>query len=1264
MIPTTPSQAGATSSAWRAWGRLFILVVAIAPSAPAQSIPPGFTQAGCMVLPDDVLYGDSVFTAAPWPGGMVGIVFDPTISSTRRDQFRIAMAEIEAISQVRFIETLQPQGWINVINNPDSNTVSWSMVGFQGGPQNLAVGANHWNNKYILVHELFHALGFLHEQSRVDRDNFITINHWNISQTACGGNPCNHNFAMSPLASPVGPYDFLSIMHYGQFAFSMFPGVPTIQCKPGYTQFQDQIGNRTFMTARDAQGIAARYGAPSAPAITGLSQTDVAAGSPQFWLTVTGTQFFGGSPTSSGVQGTKVVWDQTELQTVWLNKNTVRATVPANLLATAGTRQIRVKNDVNAGGLSAPWNFTVNAPPCGSSNDRVGYAVVGLGDVNGDGVPDYAIGTPGYGANQGIVRVRSGATHGLLWQRAGTSGQRYGHALSAMPDINGDGRKELLVGMPGANSNAGGFQILNGANGVVLAGVGFGTAGAAFGWSVAAVGDLDGDGDQDFVIGAPDYDGLRGRVEVWSTNGGLMRAHNGVLGTTMRFGASVGGGYDVNGDGRPDYVVGSPQYNGSAGASTGRISIYSGTNGALLAARDGDGPYDYLGTSVAIVPSITGASTASPVAGAPQRGPTIGQATGPGYVRVYRGSSAISQLSYNPIRTWPGAATGDRYGWYVGNAGDLDCDGNTEILIGATQMGGGLGSPATGPGYVDIRSGLDGRILHTARRGNPLVPPPSGIQFGWSADLIGDIDSDGHYEYIVGVPFSDVPCSNAGDIDIFFAPIPPALGRVLITEVNAGTPDGVEICNFGDAPVNLNNWSLRWKDGNNNWTTGGLGITIDPGEIVIITETGGSIPEKPAHVRRLALFPSIGTQTGDFAVALINGAGRVVDEVRVESATGSYTEGSLGGKFRGTVVAGQSGPPYAGLSAERIWGLDSNSGADWYGGGPRSFGLENACSGTRGIEPLPHPPVVINEIDDSPDLMEIYNSSTTETVDMRNWYILTMGNHGSSNIVHIVPPFASHLGFGLLFANEYAVIGDSANPPAEKPQSVPYINTSAAGQPNIPWSINPFSVGLYDNRGRLVDHVRVARRDTNVAHNHPRLPSAPGDFRGHALRTIAGDRAVGRNHLSTDTNRGADWTPIATRTMGSANNVVFHPPAAHENPPPVDVRLHSGAGTAIHIIVHAGPERAGAHWSFAASAGHLNGTGPLLGLGPDAIQNYLVLSVAPGFAGILDSHGVGRSDFPPGILPPGVSLDTIFFLVDPPTGNLLDQSGILMFDTF
>ena len=463
-----------------------------------------------------------------------------------------------------------------------------------GGQQLLRVGSGFFDPeaKYGLVHEFMHALGFVHEHQRPDRDSSVTILTWNISQTACNGSSCDDNFVLlGSNATMYASYDFLSIMHYRGDAFSIGESI-TIDCLPALDQFQNQMGNRTSFSTGDIRGLQAKYGLPGAPTITAVVPNAVAATTEsQLTITVIGQNFFEGSLSSEyGFPGTTVTVNGSSVETTFETEDEVTAVIPFQYLQSPGPLTIEVWNPAVAGGPSAgSVTFTVLPPPCASSTDRVGQSVAGLGDVNGDGRGDYVVGIPGWLNDQGKIICYSGGTGTTLWSVNGlTPGNKLGWGVAAIGDVNGDGHKDVLLGSPGyvGGTDAGKVEIRSGANGAQIVSLINGTAGDSYGWAVAGVGDVEGDGDQDFAVSKPGYNNNTGRVEIWSSNGGLIRTHTGAV-AGDRFGHAISGGYDVNQDGVPDYVISAPSKILSGLTDVGRIYVYSGANGALLTSKDG-----------------------------------------------------------------------------------------------------------------------------------------------------------------------------------------------------------------------------------------------------------------------------------------------------------------------------------------------------------------------------------------------------------------------------------------------------------------------------------------------------------------------------------------------------------------------------------------------------------------------------------------------------------------------------------------------------
>jgi len=232
-------------------------------------------------------------------------------------------------------------------------------------------------------------------------------------------------------------------------------------------------------------------------------------------------------------------------------------------------------------------------------DEQLGHALEGLGDVTGDGVPDFAAASINYNtpANpRGIVRAFNGATGAPLWSVQGSAGgARFGSSLANMGDINGDGRADLLVG-----SYFGGAKLLSGATGVVLWSVANPVSGDRLGVSVCSVPDVNGDGVRDCAVGATQEGSLfgpgAGYVQLRSgATGGLLRTLNGAL-VGDRFGSSLAGLPDVDGDGAGDLLIGADQ---AILGGSGYARLVSGATGVLLHSINGQAVNERHGLVVA-----------------------------------------------------------------------------------------------------------------------------------------------------------------------------------------------------------------------------------------------------------------------------------------------------------------------------------------------------------------------------------------------------------------------------------------------------------------------------------------------------------------------------------------------------------------------------------------------------------------------------------------------------------------------------------------
>ncbi|MCP3916749.1 MAG: hypothetical protein GY711_14430 [bacterium] len=178
-------------------------------------------------------------------------------------------------------------------------------------------------------------------------------------------------------------------------------------------------------------------------------------------------------------------------------------------------------------------------------------------------------------------------------------GDQFGWVGLSAGDVDGDGVQDLIVGAPfndGAGTNAGRAYVYAGVGGAALFTFDGASSFAQLGTDVAPAGDVDGDGFGDVIVGAPSNAGSPGVAYILLGPSGTL-AHTLSAGITGdRFGASVSTALDVDGDGFDDVVVGAPA-DDTAGTNAGRLYVYSGNSGALIRTHEGLSTSDFLGAS-------------------------------------------------------------------------------------------------------------------------------------------------------------------------------------------------------------------------------------------------------------------------------------------------------------------------------------------------------------------------------------------------------------------------------------------------------------------------------------------------------------------------------------------------------------------------------------------------------------------------------------------------------------------------------------------
>ena len=201
---------------------------------------------------------DSTFEPKLWPGGVVYYNFDLNVTPERQEIARQAMRVWTKVANITFVHTL-PLPFQGFIHIQDSNKNS-SPVGMTfGGVVNVV----SWDNIFRIVHELGHTLGLEHEQSRPDRDFYVTI----YPDRVDGDHDVD--FDLKRDSRKFGPYDFDSVMQYDKCAFAkdcqcdankLNCKGQTIEVKAPFTaQWTDKIGQRDHLSYYDALTMSFLY---------------------------------------------------------------------------------------------------------------------------------------------------------------------------------------------------------------------------------------------------------------------------------------------------------------------------------------------------------------------------------------------------------------------------------------------------------------------------------------------------------------------------------------------------------------------------------------------------------------------------------------------------------------------------------------------------------------------------------------------------------------------------------------------------------------------------------------------------------------------------------------------------------------------------------------------------------------------------------------------------------------------------------------------
>jgi len=319
----------------------------------------------------------------------------------------------------------------------------------------------------------------------------------------------------------------------------------------------------------------------------------------------------------------------------------------------------------------------------GAPNERMGYGASGGGDVNADGIPDYVLGAPGIGRNPARVIVVSGADHSILLTIPGAPGTFLGFDVGFVKDINGDGHDDVIAGAP-----------ISSPGGLVQAGV------------------------------VNVYSGATGAL-IWSAAGTQSGGN---------FGTAVTGLPDLNGDGIPEVGVGAAgelKDSGPAKIPGGLAYILSGADGSVVR------PLLPMGTALAF--GFFFIHDAGDVNADGVHDVFVGDVADTVQKSCFKGRGYVfSGATGEKLRNVPGENCGDGMGIGRG-AGDVDGDGYDDILLGAYLNS--EGNFQAGKCY--LVSGKNGQYLRT------FTATGNNTEVGFDVVSLGDVSGDGVPDWLL-----------------------------------------------------------------------------------------------------------------------------------------------------------------------------------------------------------------------------------------------------------------------------------------------------------------------------------------------------------------------------------------------------------------------------------------------------------------------------------------------------------------------------------
>ncbi len=630
-----------------------------------------------------------------------------------------------------------------------------------------------------------------------------------------------------------------------------------------------------------------------------------------------------------------------------------------------------------------------------AANDYSGFSVASAGDVNGDGFADLIVGARGADGGAGASYVVFGQSSGFassldLSALDGTNGFQIngevangysGQSVASAGDFNGDGLADLVIGAPFVNGLEGASYVVFGHTAAFSSSLelsaldgtdGFKLNGQAVldlsGSSVASLGDVNGDGLADLIIGAPGADpggdssgasyvvfgrpsgfGFGASFDLSALDGSNGFRINGETARELS-GISVAGAGDVDGDGFADLIVGasnaSPHGTDSGAsyvvtniplfASSLDLSALDGANGFKIS---GEAKYDFSGVSVASAGDVNGDGFADLIIGAPAD--PNGNTSGASYVVFGQPPGFSSNLDLSALDGTNGfqingEALGDQSGISVASAGDVNGDGFADLIVGAYgadpngnfQSGSSYVIYGAKPGEAVWRNGTNiANIIH----GGDFNDTLSGL--GGNDTLVGGEGADS----LDGGGGADSLDGGAGNDTVSYTDASTGVGVNLAngSASDGDTLKGIENVSgsfqddilIGDGGAN----KLLGFDGADGLDGGGGADSLNGGSGGDTLKGGGGDDRLDGGGGADSLTGGAGNDTVSYTDASTG--------VGVNLATGSASDGdtlkgieNVSGSFHDDILIGGGGANKL-LGFDGADGLDGGGGADSLNGG-------------------------------------------------------------------------------------------------------------------------------------------------------------------------------------------------------------------------------------------------------------------------------------------------------------------------------------------